>query len=43
MLPHGFPTVASQFYRWSQVIRYDQRRNEQAAKSHKKQRHGCII
>jgi hypothetical protein len=25
------------------VIRYHQRRNEQAARSHKKQRHRCVI
>jgi len=25
------------------VIRYHQRRNEQAAKSHKKRRHRCVI
>ncbi len=27
----------------SAVIRYHQRRNAQAAKSHKKQRHRCVI
>ena len=27
----------------SEVIRYHQRRNIQAAKSHKKQRHRCVI
>ncbi len=27
----------------SDVIRYHQRRNAQAAKSHKKQRHKCVL